>query len=133
MKIKLETPRLLLREVEEQDAAGFFALDSDPEVTRYLGMAPQERMEQSMETIRYIQKQYAELGIGRWALVLKECVVKTPSNWRIFPVFGSQRQILVKTSDLRHRSPKTRRIIAPETSKGEKGEAPEIQWGSVVR
>lgn len=70
--IKLETPRLLLCEVEEQDAAGFFALDSDPEVVRYVGAVPVERIAQSVDTIRYVQKQYAELGIGRWTVLLKE-------------------------------------------------------------
>lgn len=49
------------------------------------------------------------------------------SKLKVFRVFGMRQQILGKTSDPRHRSPKTRRIIAPETSKGEKGEAPEIQ------
>ena len=37
MKPYLETPRLILREFTEDDAADLFALDADPEVMRYVG------------------------------------------------------------------------------------------------
>ena len=37
MKPYLETPRLVLREFTEDDAADLFALDADPEVMRYIG------------------------------------------------------------------------------------------------
>ena len=40
MKIFAETERLFLREIYLTDVAGFFELDSDPEVHRYLGSAP---------------------------------------------------------------------------------------------
>lgn len=40
MKIILETPRLLLREVDESDVEGFFEMDSDPMVARYVGTPP---------------------------------------------------------------------------------------------
>lgn len=71
MKIILETPRLILREVAEQDAQGFFDMDSDPEVARYVGGVPVETLEKSLEMIRFIQKQYADYGIGRWSVLVK--------------------------------------------------------------
>ena len=37
MKVRLETPRLVLREFTEAEAAALFELDSDPEVMRYIG------------------------------------------------------------------------------------------------
>lgn len=71
MKIILETPRLLLREVDERDVEGFFEMDSDPEVARYVGTPPVQSREQCLEIIRFIQNQYVAFGIGRWSVVLK--------------------------------------------------------------
>lgn len=72
MKIILETSRLLLREVDESDAEGFFEMDSDPEVARYVGTPPVQSREKCLEIIRFIQDQYAAYGIGRWSVILKE-------------------------------------------------------------
>lgn len=72
MKIILETPRLLLREVEETDVEGFFQMDSDPEVARYVGGVPVQSREQCLEIIQSIQKQYITYGMGRWTVILKE-------------------------------------------------------------
>lgn len=71
MKIILETPRLTLREVDESDAEGFFEMDSDPEVVRYVGTAPVQDRTQCLGIIQSIQNQYIDYGIGRWAVVLK--------------------------------------------------------------
>ena len=71
MKIILETPRLLLREVDECDVEGFFEMDSDPEVVRYVGVPPTENREKSLEIIRFVQSQYVAFGIGRWSVVVK--------------------------------------------------------------
>lgn len=68
----LETPRLLLREVVADDAEGFFILDSDPEVARYVGGRPVQDLEQCKKVIAFVQSQYERFGIGRWAVVLKE-------------------------------------------------------------
>lgn len=35
--IHLNTERLILRDLEERDADGIFALDPDPEVLRFIG------------------------------------------------------------------------------------------------
>ncbi len=70
--IILETPRLIVRELLPEDEAGMFAMDSDPEVHRYLGNRPCHDTSESQDTISLVREQYAELGIGRWAMLLKE-------------------------------------------------------------
>lgn len=72
MKILAETPRLLLREIALTDVGGMFALDSDPEVHRYLGNKPVTTKEQALEVIHFIRQQYLDNGIGRWAILDKE-------------------------------------------------------------
>lgn len=67
------TTRLLLRPLLAADAPGMYALDSDPAVHRYLGGIGGPRpatLADSAAIIRYIQDQYAAVGIGRWAVVL---------------------------------------------------------------
>lgn len=71
MKIFAETERLILREFLPSDVEGFFALDSDPEVHRYLGTTPIQTREQIMDAIQFIRQQYADNGIGRWAIIDK--------------------------------------------------------------
>lgn len=72
MKTSFETERLLFRELVPEDAAGMFALDSNPEVVRYVGGKPVESIDVSREIIAIIRKQYQENGIGRWAVLLRE-------------------------------------------------------------
>jgi ribosomal-protein-alanine N-acetyltransferase len=71
MKVYVETDRLLMREFTEDDAPGLFALDSDPEVHKYLGNMTVKTIEESRDIIRFIRKQYEENGIGRWAVIDK--------------------------------------------------------------
>jgi len=69
-----ESARLLFRPLTEDDTLGMFALDSDPAVHRYLqgiGGELQTEPAQSLDVIRYVQAQYREHGIGRWAVVLQ--------------------------------------------------------------
>lgn len=68
MKIFVETERLILREIEESDVEGMYALDSDPEVHKYLGGNPVQSEEEIMEVIGFIRNQYKNNGIGRWAV-----------------------------------------------------------------
>jgi len=72
MKIHIETKRLLMRDISEQDVLGYFKLDSDPEVHTYLGKKPIKTIVEAEKIIAYIQKQYIENGIGRWAVIEKE-------------------------------------------------------------
>ena len=71
VKIYAETERLILREVLDSDLEGFFELDSNPEVHKYLGKKPIKTKEQSREAIQFIRNQYKERGIGRFAAVEK--------------------------------------------------------------
>ena len=72
MKIFIETERLILRELVAEDIHGMFALDSDPEVMKYILVEPHTKIEQSVAVIEMVRKQYEENGIGRWAVVLKD-------------------------------------------------------------
>jgi len=47
-------------------------MDADPEVHRYLGNKPSVSLTQSQEQVHYIQQQYYENGIGRWAVIDKQ-------------------------------------------------------------
>lgn len=67
----LETPRLIIRELLPTDEEGMFAMDSDPEVHRYLGDKPYTDVQQSRENIAIVRQQYRDNGIGRWAVELK--------------------------------------------------------------
>lgn len=71
MKIHVETDRLLLRDIEYSDIESIFALDSDPEVHRYLGNQPIKTLAQAEASIDYIRQQYEDNGIGRWAVIDK--------------------------------------------------------------
>ena len=71
MKIFAETERLILREILPSDVEGFFALDSDPEVHRYLGSTPVQNRAQIVGAIEFIRQQYLDNGIGRWAVIDK--------------------------------------------------------------
>ncbi len=72
MKFHLETPRLILREIRDSDLEGMFELDSNPNVHRFLGNKPITTREEAQKTIDSVKKQYAERGIGRWAMISKE-------------------------------------------------------------
>jgi len=72
MSFFIETPRLIIREMLPEDEEGMFAMDSDPEVHRYLGNQPYTDIQQSRDNITFIRQQYADHGIGRWAVVLKD-------------------------------------------------------------
>jgi len=68
------TARLLLRPLRLADAPGMWELDTDPAVHRYLGGIGGPRpasLADSEATIRFIQAQYADKGIGRWAVTLR--------------------------------------------------------------
>lgn len=72
MKNTIETERLVLRPFELSDAEGMFELDSNPNVHLFVGNRPVKHIEESVEYIKIVQRQYETVGIGRWAVVLKE-------------------------------------------------------------
>lgn len=68
----IETERLLLRGLNENDAEQILQLDSAEAVLRYLPVMPIETIAQAREGIAYIRKQYSENGTGRLAMIRKE-------------------------------------------------------------
>lgn len=68
----LHTERFLLRPIEFSDAEAMFTMDSDPKVHLYLGNSPVQTLEEINDIIGYIQKQYTEFGIGRFAVIDKK-------------------------------------------------------------
>jgi [ribosomal protein S5]-alanine N-acetyltransferase len=72
MQIFAETPRLILREILPQDEEGLYALDSNPEVHRYLGNKPLSSKAEVINVINFVRQQYIDNGIGRWAMIEKD-------------------------------------------------------------
>lgn len=72
MKPIIETERLILREILPTDLEGFYELDSDPEVHRYLGNNRVTDKSQVVEVINSVRQQYVDFGIGRWAIIDKK-------------------------------------------------------------
>ncbi len=72
MTLRMETGRLLLRELEISDAERLFLLDSNPEVMKYVGVKPLTTIEQTIASIKMIRQQYADNGIGRYAVIEKQ-------------------------------------------------------------
>lgn len=68
----LETPRLLMRPLTMSDAVVMFAMDNNPNVHKYLWQNPTQTIEETEKILVYIQKQYDENNIGRFATILKE-------------------------------------------------------------
>ena len=71
MKFYIETDRLILRELQKGDLQAWFEMDSDPAVHKYLGNNPVKNIEHIENAFQSIQQQYAENGIGRWAVIEK--------------------------------------------------------------
>jgi ribosomal-protein-alanine N-acetyltransferase len=92
--IHLSTPRLQLRDLEERDVEGIFALDSDPEVLRYIGTPVMTDRSEAAQVIARVRRQYLENGIGRWAVEERAtgafvgwCGLKWEQKVRSFPYY----------------------------------------------
>ncbi|NNT72344.1 GNAT family N-acetyltransferase [Flavobacterium sp. IMCC34852] len=72
MDLLLETNRLLLRPLELTDAEDMFAMDSNPEVHKYLWQTPAKQIEEIIKVIDYVRSQYEKNNIGRFATIIKE-------------------------------------------------------------
>jgi len=66
MIASVTTPRFILREFRLTDVEALFAVDSDPEVVRYLGNKTLNTHAEVEEVIHMVRKQYEDFGIGRW-------------------------------------------------------------------
>ena len=72
MNLILETQRLILRPLELSDAEALFELNKNPNVHKYLWQKPEVAIEESIKVIEYVQRQYKENNIGRFATILKD-------------------------------------------------------------
>lgn len=72
MNIKIETKRLYLRPINEEDDQDFFELDSNPNVHEFLGNNPVTSIEESRGYIKSIMQQYKDYGVGRLAMIKKD-------------------------------------------------------------
>jgi ribosomal-protein-alanine N-acetyltransferase len=92
--IHLTTDRLILRDLEERDVDGIFALDSDPEVLRYIGTPVMTERSEAAKVIALVRGQYQDNGIGRWAVEERAtgafvgwCGLKLEKQVRTFPYY----------------------------------------------
>jgi ribosomal-protein-alanine N-acetyltransferase len=68
MKTVLQTKRLLLRELNAEDAENMYLLNLDPEVIRYTGDGP---FASEAEARLFLENydHYKKYGMGRWAVI----------------------------------------------------------------
>ena len=67
--IKLETERLIIRELELSDVDDLFEMDSGPEVHKYVGDDTVKTKDEIIKVIKMLKAQYLENRIARWAVV----------------------------------------------------------------
>jgi RimJ/RimL family protein N-acetyltransferase len=72
VETRIETERLLLRNITLNDKADMFRLHSDPLVQKYTGEPPVASMEEMEQAIRTRISDYKKYGYGRWATFLKD-------------------------------------------------------------
>lgn len=68
MYIVFETPRLILRRFTEADASLVFALNSDPEILKYLHEPKLESEGHALDILREIILPQYDRNLGRWAI-----------------------------------------------------------------
>ena len=71
MTFNIETERLLLREMRDEDLNGLFTLDSNPNVHKYLGNRPIKTKAEAQKVIDSVKQQYKQRGIGRFTVIEK--------------------------------------------------------------
>ena len=71
MTFYIETERLILREIQPDDADGIFELDSNAIVHKYLGNNPIHTLDEAKSIVKFIIEQYHQRGIGRFAAIEK--------------------------------------------------------------
>jgi ribosomal-protein-alanine N-acetyltransferase len=65
---RIETPHLILRQIEMEDAEALFATFSDPETMEFYGEMPHQTVEDSRDLIRRQQHWYAQREGIRWGI-----------------------------------------------------------------
>ncbi len=86
--MKLQTERLILRELIPSDDKGIFELDSNPKVHEFVGKNPIVSIEQARDVIAFIQQQYQDNSIGRWAVIDKK--TKAFMGWAGLKLYQSE-------------------------------------------
>jgi len=71
MESLFETESLLIRKFIPDDAQGIFALDTDPDVMKFLGGVTLKELSQAQSLVDDIIWQYQEFGMGRLAIIEK--------------------------------------------------------------
>ena len=66
---EITTPRLRLRPFELTDLEDLAALDSDPEVMRYIGSGQLRSRQETEAGLRRLMQHQAQHGFGLWAVV----------------------------------------------------------------
>ncbi|MEC0369007.1 GNAT family N-acetyltransferase [Paenibacillus chibensis] len=69
---QLETERLILREIMEEDTGDIFACFSNEEAMRYYGQDPFDSVEQAVQLIRFFGDSYRDKRGIRWGIERKE-------------------------------------------------------------
>jgi len=72
MKTIFETERLIIREIVSTDIDAMLELHADPDVHKYLGNKTITSQQKIVETIEWLAQQYADFGVGRWAMIHKQ-------------------------------------------------------------
>lgn len=67
----IETARLVLRPVEDDDADDIFEIASDAETAKYTSWDAHKMVEDSKTLIRFIKKRYSLNKPSNWAVILK--------------------------------------------------------------
>jgi ribosomal-protein-alanine N-acetyltransferase len=68
----LETERLLMRPIADDDFAPFAALYADPDVMRHIGLGIPLTTEQARDRLAYMVDHWRRHGFGMWSLRLKD-------------------------------------------------------------
>lgn len=86
---ELESHDLILRQIDETDAAAIFAIFSDPKVTRYYDIHPLDNPEEAHAMVSRWAERFAERQSIRWGIELKSesglvgtCGLRTITEWR---------------------------------------------------
>jgi len=72
MKDVLETARLILREINEDDFDDLYRMNSDPLIMKYVGDGSTRNLEQMIKELEILISHYSRKpGLGIWATILK--------------------------------------------------------------
>jgi len=69
---EINTERLVLREINQEDAEGIYKLRSNPEVARYETFQPYTNIKQAEDTIKWFSDEYKNKKGIVWGISLKD-------------------------------------------------------------